>query len=307
MIEEPMNEVTIETETNDDDIYGIWELVWRNFKKNKLAIIGMVIFVLMILLIVVGPHLSPYERDTIDLAIAKQPPSMEHWLGTDEFGRDYMTRLMYGGRISLKVGLYSTLVSLVLGITFGGISGYYGGIIDNLLMRFGEIIYSFPFMPFAITFSAVIGTQVSPENKMYVIMTILGILNYPSLARLIRGQLLSLRELEFMQAADALGLSDMRKIFKHLIPNTYAFIIINATLGVAGAILGESVLSYLGFGIVPPTPSWGNMVIYANKSFVLKNMPWLWIPPGILILVTVISINLMGDGLRDAVDPKSNR
>lgn len=306
MCEKPLIETSVVFEEEDHDIIGIWELAWRNFKKNKLAVLGMIIFLFMLMLVLVGPLLSPYGRDTMDLTIAKEAPSFKHWLGTDEFGRDYLTRLMYGGQVSLKVGLYSTVVSLILGVTLGGVAGYYGGIIDNLLMRLGEIVSSFPFMPFAITFSAVVGTKVSPENKMYVIMTILGILSYPGLARLIRGQLLSLREQEFMQAADALGLSDVRKIFKHLIPNTYAFIIINATLGVAGAILGESALSYLGFGIVPPTPSWGNLVVYANNSYTLKNLPWLWIPPGILILITVVSINLMGDGLRDAVDAKSN-
>lgn len=306
MCEKTIVETVEVVQEDEEEVIGIWALVWKNFKKNKLAVAGMIVFALMILLVLVGPVLSPYECDALDMVNAKQPPSFKHWLGTDDFGRDYLTRVMYGGRVSLQVGLYSTIVSLVLGVTIGGISGYYGGTIDNLLMRLGEIISSFPFLPFAITFAAVVGTSVSPENKMYLIMTILGVLSYPGLARLVRGQLLSLREQEFMQAADAMGLSDSRKIFKHLIPNTYAFIIINATLGVAGAILGESALSYLGFGIVPPTPSWGNLIIYANKSYVLKNMPWLWIPPGVFILVTVVSINLMGDGLRDAVDPKSN-
>ncbi len=297
----------IDVKNEEQEVIGVWKMVWDNFKKNKLALFGLIIISILILLVFIGTYISPYERDSVNLINAEQAPSLRHLLGTDELGRDYFTRILHGGQISLRVGLFSVGVSLILGILFGGLSGYYGGWIDNILMRFAEIIYSFPFLPLAITLSAIIGTRVSPQNKMYMVMLIIGVLRFPGLARMIRGQILTLREQEFMQAATALGLSDTRKIFRHLIPNTFAYIIVNATLGVAGAILSESSLSFLGLGVVPPIPTWGNMVTYATRSHVLKNMPWLWIPPGLCIFLAVMSINLIGDGLRDAIDPKSNR
>ncbi|SHJ71097.1 oligopeptide ABC transporter permease [Paramaledivibacter caminithermalis] len=307
MKSEAIKKADAQKKNEEQEVVGLWEMVWANFKKNKLAVFGLIAISILILLVILAPIITPYERDAVDLLNAEQPPSMSHWLGTDELGRDYFTRILYGGRISLKVGLFSVGVSLVLGILFGGVSGFYGGWIDNILMRIAEIIYSFPFLPLAITLSAILGTKVSTENKMYMVMVIIGVLRFPGLARMIRGQILTLREQEFMQAATALGLSDSRKIFRHLIPNTFAYIIVNATLGVAGAIMSESALSFLGLGVVPPIPTWGNMVTYATRSYVLKNMPWLWIPPGFCIFIAVMSINLMGDGLRDAVDPKSNR
>lgn len=307
MKSEAIKKTDVQNKNEEQEVVGLWEMVWTNFKKNKLAVFGLVAISILILLVVFAPFITPYERDAVDLLNAEQAPSMNHWLGTDELGRDYFTRILHGGRISLKVGIFSVGVSLVLGIFFGGVSGFYGGWIDNLLMRIAEIIYSFPFLPLAITLSAILGTKVSTENKMYMVMVIIGVLRFPGLARMIRGQILTLREQEFMQAATALGLSDSRKIFRHLIPNTFAYIIVNATLGVAGAIMSESALSFLGLGVVPPIPTWGNMVTYATRSYVLKNMPWLWIPPGLCIFIAVMSINLMGDGLRDAVDPKSNR
>ncbi|WP_432665736.1 ABC transporter permease [Wukongibacter baidiensis] len=297
----------VNEKNKEQEVVGLWQMVWDNFKKNKLAIFGLVAISILIILVLLAPFLTPYERDSVDLLSAEQAPSAKHLLGTDELGRDYFTRILHGGRISLKVGLFSVVVSLILGIFFGGVSGYYGGWVDNILMRFAEIIYSFPFLPLAITLSAIVGMRVSPQNKMYMVMIIIGVLRFPGLARMIRGQILTLREQEFMQAATALGLSDARKIFRHLIPNTFAYIIVNATLGVAGAILSESALSFLGLGVVPPIPTWGNMVTYATRAHVLKNMPWLWVPPGLCIFIAVMSINLIGDGLRDAVDPKSNR
>ena len=174
-------------------------------------------------------------------------------------------------------------------------------------MRFTEIVMSFPFLPLAITISAVVGAEMPGEYKMYITMFIIGLLSWPGLARIIRGQILSLREQEFMLAATALGLSDRRKIFRHLIPNTLGYVIVYATLGMASAILSESSLSFLGLGVVPPTPTWGNLVLNARDTHILTTRPWLWIPPGLCIFLAVISINLIGDGLRDAVDPKSHR
>ena len=292
---------------NEDKIEGPWEMVWKRFKKNKIAMVGLVIFVVLVLSAVFAPMLTPYELEEMDYTRVNEAPSVEHYLGTDNLGRDYLTRILYGGRVSLKVGVFAVLISVVFGSAIGGAAGYYGGAVDNLLMRFTEVVMAFPFLPLAITVSAVVGTSLPGEYKMYITMMVIGFLSWTGLARLVRGQILSLREQEFMQAATALGLSDARKIVKHLLPNTVGYIIVSATLGMAGAIMTESALSFLGLGVVPPTPTWGNLVQYARDFYVLKNRPWLWIPPGLCIFLAVMSINLVGDGLRDAFDPKSGR
>ena len=296
-----------EQNINKTKVMSPWMMVWSRFKKKKTAVAGLIIFILLVLSAIFAPFLTPYQLETIDKAARNQAPSAAHWLGTDNLGRDYLTRILYGGRVSLKVGLFAVIISIVLGIIIGGIAGYYGGWIDNLLMRITEIVMSFPFLPLAITISDVVGEGLPGEYKMYITMFIIGLLSWPGLARIIRGQILSLREQEFMLAATALGLSDRRKIFKHLIPNTLGYVIVYATLGMASAILSESSLSFLGLGVVPPTPTWGNLVLSARDAHILTTRPWLWIPPGLCIFLAVISINLIGDGLRDAVDPKSHR
>lgn len=285
---------------------GPWRMVWNKFKSNKLSLVGLSIFSVVLFLIIFGPVFSPYGRDAMNYRLANSGPTSTNWLGTDSLGRDYLTRLLYGGRISVQVGFLATIISVTIGTTVGGIAGYYGGKIDSFLMRAAEIVYSFPFLPFAITLSAIFGVRVSPEMRMYIIMSIIGILRWPGLARMIRGQILALREQEFMLAAKSLGISDRNQIFKHLIPNTFAYIIVNATLGIASAILTESGLSFLGLGVVEPTPTWGNMIQAAQNPYILANRAWLWIPPGAAIFITVMSINLIGDGLRDAIDPKSD-
>lgn len=289
----------------EEEIEGPWRLVGKRFKKNGIAVSGLIIFTFMVLMVILGPLLSPYSPDYMDMKALNIPPNASHWLGTDELGRDYLTRILVGGQISIAVGIFAVSISVVLGALIGGSAGYYGGIVDNLLMRLTEIVSSFPFLPLAITISAVLGVKVSPENKMYITMMVIGLLGWPGLARMIRGQVLSLRELEFMHAAKALGLSDVRIVVKHLLPNTLAYIIVYATLGMADAIMAESALSFLGLGVTPPTPTWGNMIQYARDLFTLKSKPWLWIPPGMCILMAVMSINLIGDGLRDAFDPKN--
>lgn len=287
-------------------IEGPWLLMWKRFRKNKIAMSGLVIFTFLLLFVIFGPLLSPYDPNFMDYGYVNKGPTISHLLGTDELGRDYLTRLMVGGRISLMVGLFAVFISVVLGAAVGGSAGYYGGWVDNLMMRFTEIVSSFPFLPLAISVSAVVGTRVPAEFKMYITMMVIGLLSWTGLARMIRGQVLSLREQEFMHAAKALGLSDTRIVVRHLLPNTLAYIIVYSTLGMAGAIMSESALSFLGLGVTPPTPTWGNMVQYARDLFTLKTRPWLWIPPGVCILLAVMSINLVGDGLRDAFDPKSN-
>lgn len=281
-----------------------WKIAWMRFKKNRAAIAGLVIFLFMVLTAIFA-FLSPYERDEMDFTMISRAPSFKHWLGTDELGRDYLTRVLYGGQVSMQVGVFAVFISVIAGALVGGIAGFYGGKVDHLLMRFTEIVMSFPFLPLAITIAAVIGTRIKAENKMYIVMVIIGLLSWPSLARIIRGQILSLREQEFILATRALGLSDIRVIFRHLLPNTAGYIIVHATLRMASAILIESGLSFLGMGVVPPVPTWGNLVLYAKDLYVLTYRPWLWVPPGICIFLAVMSINLVGDGLRDALDPRA--
>ena len=286
---------------------GPWRIAWDRFRKNRVATVGAGLFIIICLAVIFGPMLSPYNISEFNLADKELAPSAKHWLGTDEQGRDVLLRLFVGGRISILVGLMAASVSVVLGSLVGGIAGYYGGRVDNLLMRIAEIIYSIPFTPTVISISAALMWRVSSESKMYFVMLLIGILSWPGLARLVRGQILSLREQEFMQATEILGISDASKIVRHLLPNTLAFIIVSATLGMAGAILTEAGLSFLGLGVTPPTPTWGNMVERARNTNVFRNMQWLWIPPGVMIMLTVVSINLLGEGLRDAFDPKEIR
>ena len=238
----------------------------------------------------------------------KAPPSKNHLLGTDQGGRDMLTRLMYGGRVSLLVGLCVVIVELLIGVTLGGIAGYYGGKIDMIIMRMVEIFYAIPFIPLMLIISSImLQLRISPANKIYYIMIVMGVLYWASVARMIRRQILSLREMEYMQAAEALGLRTSRKIFKHLIPNVMPLIIVMATMDLGSIILTESTMSFLGVGVAAPYASWGNMVSAVTTSTVMKNNPWIWIPPGICILVTVLAFNFVGDGLRDAFDPKMKR
>lgn len=302
------NETAVAVDVNKvqkESIEGPWQMAWRRFRKNKLAMFGAIVLTILILSAVFAPVISPYQLDDMDYTQVNKPPSAQHWLGTDQLGRDYFTRMLYGARVSLQVGVFAVLISVVLGSLVGGIAGYYGGWVDNLCMRIVEIVMSFPFLPLAITVSAVVGARLPAEYKMFITMMVIGLLSWTGLARMIRGQILSLREQEFMQAAKALGLSDKRIIIKHLLPNTVAYIIVSATLGMAGAIMTESALSFLGLGVAPPTPTWGNMVQNARDFYILTKRPWLWMPPGIAIFLTVMSINLLGDGLRDALDPKT--
>lgn len=283
------------------------KLRWQAFKDNKLAIVGLVLFTLIVGAVIFAPILTGYERDAMDFLNSNQAPSSAHWFGTDDLGRDSFTRVLYGGRVSLMIGIIAVTISTFLAIIIGGVSGYFGGMIDNLLMRLAEIFMSLPFLPLMITVSAITMDVIKAEYRMYMVMVLLGCMTWPGLARMIRGEILTLREQEFMQATTALGLSTPRKIFVHLIPNTLGYIVVNATFGLAGAIITESALSYLGLGIVPPIPSWGNLINAARDYYVFTERWWLWIIPGIVLFISVLSINLVGEGLRDAFDPKSRR
>lgn len=287
---------------------SLWNQNLKRFKKNKFAVAGFLFIIFMLLFSFIGPLLSPYLPNYVDATSINKPPSMRHLMGTDQLGRDVLTRLMFGGRISLTIGIASMVLSVVIGTIMGAVSGFYGKTIDSIIMRLADILMSIPSLPLLIMLAALMSEWKIPQQyRIYLVMAMLSLVGWPSLARLVRGQILSLKEQSFMDAAEVLGLSDRRKIFSHLIPNTIPLLIVIATLGIAGAILNESALSFLGLGVTPPTASWGNMIDAANSFMDFQNRPWLWIPPGGALLLTIISINLMGDGLRDALDPRMKR
>lgn len=282
-----------------------WKMAMRRFIRNRLALMGLVILVIMVLVSFIGPWFSPYNVNDYSLASKNEAPSADHWLGTDKLGRDILLRTMLAGQISLTVGLVATAIAVAIGATLGALAGFYRRKVDTLIMRIADIFMSLPELPLLIILGAVLSDlKVEPSNRIFFLMLIIGALRWTTLSRLVRGQILTLREQEFMQATEALGLRDRRKIFRHLLPNTIPTIVVAATLGVAGAIITESALSFLGIGVVPPTPSWGNMISAADNLIDFRKRPWLWVPPGMCILITVVAINLIGDGLRDALDPK---
>ena len=225
--------------------------------------------------------------------------------GTDNLGRDILTRIVNGGQVTMTVGAISVVISLIIGVILGGLAGYFGGWVDMVIMRVAEIFGGMPFIPFAMILSAVIGTSISVEHRMYLIMIVLGILSWPGTCRLIRAQILSQREQEYVTAAQALGVKERSIVFRHILPNVLSLILVTATLDFATCMLTESTLSYLGFGISPPTPTWGNMLTGANNSIVIQQYWWRWVFPAAVFGICTICINLVGDALRDAIDPKA--
>ncbi|WP_310829241.1 oligopeptide ABC transporter permease [Paenibacillus pedocola] len=280
----------------------------RKLMHNKLAVSGFGVVVFMFILCFIGPFFSPYTDNKINMAMMNKAPNLTHWLGTDALGRDILTRVMQAGRISLTVGLASMVLSVFLGALLGAIAGYYRGLADQIIMRVADLLMTIPGLPLLFIFGALLSEwKIPTDYRMYIVMLMLSIVNWPGLARMVRGQMLSLREREFMQAAVVLGLRDRRKLFNHLLPNIVPLLIVMATLNIGGAILSESVLSFFGLGVMPPTPTWGNMIDAANNMIDFQDHPWLWIPPGMSIFATVIAINIFGDGLRDVLDPKQKR
>ncbi|WP_025704776.1 oligopeptide ABC transporter permease [Paenibacillus graminis] len=280
----------------------------KRLMKNKLAVAGFGVVVFMFALCFIGPFFSPYADNKINMAMMNKAPNLQHLLGTDALGRDILTRVMQAGRISLTVGLASMVLSVFIGALLGAVAGYYRGIADQIIMRIADLLMTIPGLPLLFIFGALLSEwKVPTDYRMYIVMLMLSIVNWPGLARMVRGQMLSLREREFMQAAVVLGLRDSRKLFHHLLPNVVPLLIVMATLNIGGAILSESVLSFFGLGVMPPTPTWGNMIDAANNMIDFQDHPWLWIPPGLSIFATVIAINIFGDGLRDVLDPKQKR
>lgn len=271
---------------------------WRRFRRHRLALVGLIILLLFSLAALLAPLITPQGRDHVDLDSILQPPSREYILGTDRAGRDVYTRLVYGARISMSVGLVAVLIAGSIGTIIGLVAGYFGGMSDNLLMRFTELVMTFP------TFFAVIILVALIGPNVFNVMLVIGGLGWPGIARLVRGQILSLREMDYIIAARAIGAPGRRIMFVHMLPGVISYVMVAATLGIATAILTEAALSFLGLGVRIPTPTWGNMMNAAQSLDVLENNPWIWIPPGLAIGLAVLAANFVGDGLRDAVDPR---
>jgi len=274
---------------------------WTRFKRHKLALVGISVLMLLTLAAIAAPLLTNQHPNAVDLSAYRTAPSSDHWLGTDSAGRDVYSRILYAGRVSLSVGLVAVGIYVLIGTTLGGLAGYFGGWVDNVIMRLADMVLSFPAIIVIITIVSIVGPSI--VNVMIVI----GLLGWPPIARLVRGEFLTLREREFVLASIATGASSGRIIFRHVFPNALTPVIVNATFGMASAILLEAGLSFLGLGVQPPTASWGNMLNGAQSITILEQMPWLWIPPGVMIVLAVLSINFVGDGLRDALDPRSRK
>ncbi|MGO3885566.1 MAG: oligopeptide ABC transporter permease [Mycetocola sp.] len=272
----------------------------RTLLRQPLFLIGSGILLAIVASALAAPILSGYGPNDIDLSNLEAAPSAEHPLGTDALGRDVLARLLYGGRISVLVGVAAVLLQVVIGVTIGAIAGYVGGRTDTVLMRFTEIVMCFPFYAIAITLAAIFGASI------WNVILIIGILNWTGLARLVRAELLSLREREYVLAARALGVRPWHIIGRHLLRNAYGPILVNATLAVAGGILAEAALSFLGLGVAQPDPSWGNMLTAAQSMRVLSYEWWLWVPPGLAIVLMVLSINFIGEALASTLTPRNS-
>jgi len=271
--------------------------VWQRFRRHRLALIGAVILLVITLGAVAAPLVAGNDPYKVDISAYRKGPAVNHLLGTDSSGRDVLSRMLYAGRVSLSVGLVAVAIYTLIGVTLGALSGFYGGWLDSSIMRLADVVLSFPALILIITVVSVLGPSI------YNVMLVIGLLGWPPIARIVRALFLSLREREFVLASRTLGVSNGRIISRHMLPNALAPVIVAATFGMANAILLEAGLSFLGLGVQPPTPSWGNMLKDAQSLTVLESLPWLWIPAGVMIALTVLSINFIGDGLRDALDP----
>jgi peptide/nickel transport system permease protein len=276
--------------------YGIF---WPRFRQNGFAVAGGVVVAVLFLMSFLAPYITPYDPSSIDAYHVLMPPSSLHWMGTDELGRDVFTRVIYGARISLKVGFVAVGIAMVIGTMTGLLAGYYGRWVDALLMRLVDIMLCFP------AFFLILAVIAMLEPSIWYIMLVIGATGWMGVARLVRAEVLSIRERDFILAARAIGASDIRIILRHILPNAMAPVLVAATLGVAGAILTESALSFLGIGVQPPTPSWGN-ILTSGKDYIGFAW-WLSLYPGLAILVTVLAYNLLGEGIRDAIDPRLHK
>ncbi len=291
------------------------QLVWRRFRKHRMAMLGGIGVVVLLLFIVVGSIIIPESAaNNTDLMARLSGPTGTHWFGTDSVGRDVFDRVIYGGQISLFIGLLAVILEVTLGTLIGGTAAYYGGWVDAVLMRFTEAMLAIPSLFLLIVLAKFIGRNVGQvdilgrtfSGSIGIVIIVIGMTSWMFLARIVRANVLSLKELDYIAASKALGANNSRIFFSHLVPNTLGPIIVAATLGLASAILTEAYVSFLGLGVQPPTSTWGNMMEQA-QSFIIRGAWWMWVFPSLLIVLTILCINLLGDGLRDAFDPRSSR
>lgn len=284
------------------------QLIVRRFRRHQLAVVGVFVLAALVLAVLLAPWLAPHDPNALNATEKLQGPSAEHWFGTDDVGRDIFSRMLYGGRVSLAIGIFATLVALIIGTAIGALSGYFGGTVDNLLMRLVDAFLSFPSLFILIVLATVFRTNShlrAYSGSIWPIAVVIGILSWMALARIVRATFLSLREKEFVEAARAAGAGNTRIMVRHILPGALGPIIVQATLLIAVTIVTESGLSYLGFGVQPPTASWGTMLEEAQGH--MQTLPMFAIAPGMMIFLTVMSINYVGDGLRDAFDPHGYR
>ncbi len=278
---------------------SLWQDAWLRLRKNHLALFGLLVLVTMVIIAILTPWIAPYGYEEQNLILGASPPSAEHWLGTDIFGRDMLTRIFYGGRVSLMVGFIATGVALLIGVLWGTIAGYLGGRVDMVMMRLVDILYALPFMIFIILLMVVFG------RNILLLFLAIGAVEWLTMARIVRGQVQNLRKQEFVEAAYSLGLSRWTIIRRHLIPNTLGPVIVYTTLTIPSVMLLEAFLSFLGLGIQPPQSSWGLLINYGVET--MEEYPWLLIFPGLALSITLFALNFLGDGLRDALDPKASK
>lgn len=284
---------------NEEVLLSAGQIARKKFFQNKMAVLGLIVIILFVILSVFAPLFTRLDPNQTDLLNIRGCPNAEHILGTDDLGRDIFTRLLYGGRISIAVGVISMALQLAIGVTVGTLAGYFGGILDKIVMRIVDVIMCFPFFVIAIALASVLG------GSMTNLVLIIGMLMWPGIARIVRSQVLVIKENEFIMGARALGLNWLEIIFSHVLPNIASSVLVASTLSVASGILMEATLSFLGLGVNPPDPSWGNMLVAAQSMSVLKNQWWMWIPAGTAVVLMVLAVNFFGDGLRDALDAKS--
>ena len=279
-----------------NSVGGGWREFWLALSENRLTMAGLAIVVFLLVVAAAAPILSPHNPFEINVDAVLLPPSLDHPFGTDDLGRDVLSRMIYGSRVSLQVGLVSAGIATILGVILGALAGYYGGWTDSVIMRFTDMMLCFP------TFFLILAVIALLDPSIINIMAVIGLTSWMGVARLVRAEFLSLKEREYVLAARSLGVGDMRIIFRHILPNAMAPVLVAATLGVAGAILTESGLSFLGLGVQAPDPSWGN-ILGQGKSYIQLGW-WLSLFPGLAILITVLGYNLLGEGIRDAMDPR---
>lgn len=298
--EEPLREALLVGEMRHEAV-PMRVLIWRRFIRHRLALISSGVLLVIVLVALLADQIAPYDPTFIDPLVFDEAPTPAHPLGTDRVGRDVLSRLIHGGRISLSVGVVAVGIYMVIGVALGALAGFYGGWIDNVISRLIDVVLSFPTLMLILVLVSLLGPGL--QN----IMLVLGLLGWPQVARIVRGEVLRLRTNDFVWAARMIGAPNGRIITRHILPNAMGPLLVAATFGVASAILSESALSFLGLGVQPPTASWGQMLNDAQSLTILESKPWLWIPPGMMILISVLSINFIGDSLRDALDPQLRR